>query len=87
MCQDLVQGLIVAGYAGEMQHIKERKGKGNSYSKQQIQVLLSKNGGKHENFRHQAERDKTHPAQKERLRVKSKKKTSITFKKRTRNVR
>ena len=68
---------------------KERKGKGNSKSKQRIHVtvLISKNGGRHENFRHQAEKDKTHPAQKESLRVKSKKKMSITFKKRTRNVR
>lgn len=49
-----------------MQH---RKGnvKGNSKSKQRIYVtvLISKDGCKHVNFRHQAEKDKTHPAQKE----------------------
>lgn len=73
-----------------MQHRKRKeKGKGNSKSKQiiYVTVLISKNGGRHVNFRHQAEKDKTHPAQKESLRVKSKKKMSITFKKRTRNVR
>jgi len=48
--------------------------------------LISKNGGRHVNFRHQAEKDKTHQPKKI-LRVKSKKKMSNTFKKRTRNVR
>lgn len=73
-----------------MQHIegkKKVKETANPSKESMLRVLISKNGGRHENFRHQAEKDKTHPAQKESLRVKSKKKMSITFKKRTRNVR
>lgn len=73
-----------------MQHrnrTKKVKKTANPSRESNVRVLISKNGGRHVNFRHQAEKDKTHPAQKESLRVKSKKKMSITFKKRTRNLR
>lgn len=44
----------------------EKEIKRNSKSKQRIYVtvLILKNGGKHVHFRHQAEKDKTHPGQK-----------------------
>lgn len=62
---------------------KERKGKGNSKSKQRIYVtvLISKNGGRHVNFRHQAEKDKTHPAQKESFTSKEQKENVHHFQK------
>lgn len=68
---------------------KERKDKGNSKSKQRIYVtvLLLKNGGRHVNFRHQAEKDKTHPAQKREFTSKEQKENVHHFQKRTRNVR